>query len=144
MKTVKLVLAIVSVCVFSQMHAQERYMKADEYPSDITSYIETNFPDSEIISIKEEKEHGSTEYEVKLRSMEELEFDGDYAIKNLESKAGLPDSVIPKKIRDYVAKNYPNHKIEEWKKKRSGQEIELDNDLEIKFDFDGNFVKMDD
>lgn len=144
MKTLKLMLALILAGVFSQVNAQDRYLETTEYPKEITSYIETNFPDSEIISIKEEKERRKTEYEVKLRTMEELEFDEEYAIKSMESKSGLPDTVIPQKIRDYVTKNYPNRKIEEWKMKRRGQEIELDNDLELVFDFDGNFVRVDD
>lgn len=137
-------LVLILAGVFSQVNAQDRYLETTEYPKEITSYIETNFPDSEIISIKEEKERHKTEYEVKLRNMEELEFDEQYAIKSIESKSGLPDTVIPQKIRDYVTQNYPNRKIEEWKMKRRGQEIELDNDLELIFDFDGNFVRVDD
>lgn len=144
MKTVKLILALVLVGTFSQIRAQDRYLETDEFPSEITSYIDTHFPESDIISIKEEKERRKTEYEVKLRNMEELEFDQDYAIKSVESKSGLPESVVPQLIRDYVTKNYPNRTIKEWKKKRKGQEIELDNDLEIKFDQDGNFIRLDD
>ncbi len=144
MKTVKLVVVLVLIGAFSQTQAQDRYLETNEFPSEITTYIETHFPDSDIISIKEEKERRKTEYEVKLRNMEELEFDQDYAIKSVESKSGLPESVVPQKIRDYVTENYPNRTIEEWKKKRKGQEIELDNDLEIKFDHDGNFVRLDD
>lgn len=144
MKIVKLVLVLVFAGVISQANAQDRYLKTEEYPTEITSYVKTHFPDSDIVSIKEEKERKGTEYEVKLRNMEELEFDQDYSIKSVEAKKGLPESVVPQKIRDYVAQNYPNRVIEEWKLKRNGQEIELDNDLEIKFDFDGNFLKLDD
>lgn len=144
MKTVKLILVLVFAGFFSQIQAQDRYLKAEEYPTEITSFVETHFPDSDIVSIKEEKDRRKTEYEVKLYNMEELEFDQDYSIKSVEAKNELPASVVPQKIRDYVTKNYPNRTIEEWKLKRKGQEVELDNGLEIKFDFDGNFVKLDD
>lgn len=144
MKTVKLVLAFLFVCAIGQIHAQDRYLETNEYPNEITSYIDTHFPNGDIVSIKEEKGKRKTEYEVKLRNMEELEFDQDYAVTCVESKESLPESVVPQKIRDYVTQNYPDRNIEEWKKKKRGQEIELDNGLEIKFDFDGNFVKLDD
>ena len=144
MKTVKLILGLLFISTFSQIQAQDRYLKTDEFPTEITTYVETHFPNSDIISIKEEKDRRKTEYEVKLRNMEELEFDQDYAIKSVESKSELPKSVVPQKIQDYVTENYPNRTIEEWKKKRRGQEIELDNGLEIKFDDAGNFVKLDD
>lgn len=144
MKTLKLLFAVLFVCAFGKIQAQDRYLKSEEYPAEITSYIAKHFADSDIVSIKEEKEIRKTEYEVKLRNMEELEFDEEYKIKSMESKSGLPNSVIPQKITDYVSKNYPQSKIEEWKRKRRGQEIELDNGLEILFDFEGNFIKIDD
>lgn len=144
MKTLKFIFTILFVCAISEMHAQDRYLRTEEYPQEITSFVAKHFPNSDIVSIKEEKETRKTEYEVKLRNMEELEFDGDYKIKSIEAKSELPNSVIPEKIREYVAKNYPQNKIEEWKRKRKGQEIELDNGLEILFDFDGNFIKLDD
>lgn len=144
MKTVKLILGLLFISTFSQIQAQDRYLKTDEFPTEITTYVETHFPNSDIISIKEDKDRRKTEYEVKLRNMEELEFDQDYAIKSVESKSELPKSVVPQKIQDYVTENYPNRTIEEWKKKRRGQEIELDNGLEIKFDDNGNFTALDD
>lgn len=144
MKTISLFFTFLFVCVITTAQTQKRYLTSEEYPADITTYIKTHFPKSDIVSIKEEKKPHKTEYEVKLWNMEELEFDADYKVKSMESKAGLPDSVIPDKIREYVAKNYPQNKIEEWKRKRKGQEIELDNGLEILFDFDGNFLKLDD
>jgi hypothetical protein len=38
-------------------------------------------------------------------------------VKEIESDIPLPQSVVPKKIWDYVASNYPNNKIFEWKKR---------------------------
>lgn len=144
MKPLKIIFSIILIFALSEIHAQDRYLKTEKYPTKITSFIAQHFPDSDIVSIKEEKKLHKTEYEVKLRNMEELEFDGNYDIKSMESKSGLPNSVIPQKIREYVAKNYPQSKIEEWDLKRKGQEIELNNGLEILFDFDGNFIKIDD
>lgn len=144
MKTIQFILAVVFACTISSAQAQDRYLKTEEFPSEITSYVKQHFPESDIISIKEEKDRRKTEYEVKLRNMEELEFDEAYHIKSIESKSALPNSVIPPKILDYVTKNYPQQFIKEWKMKRRSQEVELNNDLEIIFDFDGNFVKIDD
>lgn len=143
MKILKPFFVVVFVLIIGQINAQEYYLKTEEFPAEITSFVKKHFPNSDIISIKKEEKR-KVEYEVKLRNMEELEFDGELNLKSMESKSGLPDSVIPEKIRAYVAKNYPGRKIEEWKKKRKGQEIELVNGPEILFDFDGNFIKTDD
>lgn len=130
--------------IFNQTNAQDRYLQTNEFPEKIISFVQTHFPEDQIVTIKEEKERRKTEYEVKLNSRAELEFDGGLEIIKIESKSGLPDSVLPKKIVAYVSQNYPGRKIEEWKKKKKYQEIELDNSLELEFDFDGNFMKIDD
>lgn len=144
MKAVNLILVSLLVSASQLITAQDRYLKVEEYPTQITSYAKEHFSKSDIVSIKEEKDKRKIEYEVKLRNMEELEFDQDYKIKSVESKNELPNSVIPQQILDYVAKNHPNQVILEWKIKRNKQEIELDNDLEIQFDLNGNFIKIDD
>lgn len=141
-------LKFISCCailfIFNQTNAQDRYLQTNEFPEKIISFVQTHFPEDQIVTIKEEKERRKTEYEVKLNSRAELEFDGGLEIIKIESKSGLPDSVLPEKIVAYVSQNYPGRKIEEWKKKKKYQEIELDNSLELEFDFDGNFLKIDD
>lgn len=141
-------LKFISCCailfIFNQTNAQDRYLQTNEFPEKIISFVQTHFPEDQIVTIKEEKERRKTEYEVKLNSRAELEFDGGLEIIKIESKSGLPDSVLPEKIVAYVSQNYPGRKIEEWKKKKKYQEIELDNSLELEFDFDGNFMKIDD
>src|SRR5690625_660323 len=141
-------LKFISCCailfIFNQTNAQDRYLQTNEFPEKIISFVQTHFPEDQIVTIKEEKERRKTEYEVKLNSRAELEFDGGLEIIKIESKSGLPDSVLPEKIVAYVSQNYPGRKIEEWKKKKKYQEIELDNSLELEFDFDGNFLRIDD
>lgn len=144
MNTLKFISCSAILFIFTQVNAQDRYLQSNEYPEKIVSFVKTHFPEDQIVTIKEEKERRKVEYEVKLNSRTELEFDGKFSVKKIESKTGLPDSVLPEKIVKYVAENYPGRKIEEWKKKRRYQEIELDNSLELEFDFDGNFMKIDD
>ena len=144
MKLLKLISCCAILFIFSQANAQDRYLQTNEYPEKIVSFVQTHFPEDQILSIEEEKERRKIEYEVKLNSRVELEFDRKFAVKKIESKAGLPDSVLPEKFVAYVSQNYPGRKIEEWKKKKRYQEIELDNSLELEFDFDGNFLRIDD
>lgn len=144
MKTFKFIASAAFVFLFTQINAQDRYLKPEEFPEKITSFVKTHFPDQWIVSIEEEKDRRKTEYEVKLGDRTELEFDQNFAIKKMDSKDGLPDAVLPDKIVKYVAENYPGRKIEEWKMKRKYQEVELDNSLELEFDHNGNFLRIDD
>lgn len=143
MKKISLILVAISLSVFSNANAQKKYLAVSETPGQIISYINAHFPKSEIISVKKDKEVLKTEYKVKLNTMVELEFDGNFSIKKIESKSALPQSVVPEKIVAYIHKNYPNNKILEWKKEKKGQKIELDNDIDVVFDLNGKFLGID-
>lgn len=143
MKKISLILVAISLFVFSNANAQKKYLAVSETPGQIISYINAHFPKSEIISVKKDKEVLKTEYKVKLNTMVELEFDGNFSIKKIESKSALPQSVVPEKIVAYIHKNYPNNKILEWKKEKRGQKIELDNDIDVVFDLNGKFLGID-
>ena len=143
MKKISLILVAISLFVFSNANAQKKYLAVSETPGQIISYINAHFPKSEIISVKKDKEVLKTEYKVKLNTMVELEFDGNFSIKKIESKSTHPKSVVPEKIFAYIHKNYPNNKILEWKKEKKGQKIELDNDIDVVFDLNGKFLGID-
>ena len=143
MKKISLNLVAISLFVFSNANAQKKYLAVSETPGQIISYINAHFPKSENISVKKDKEVLKTEYKVKLNTMVELEFDGNFSIKKIESKSALPQSVVPEKIVAYIHKNYPNNKILEWKKEKKGQKIELDNDIDVVFDLNGKFLGID-
>ena len=143
MKKISLILVAISLFVFSNANAQKKYLAVSETPGQIISYINAHFPKSEIISVKKDKEVLKTEYKVKLNTMVELEFDGNFSIKKIESKSALPQSIVPEKIVAYIHKNYPNNKILEWKKEKKGQKIELDNDIDVVFDLNGKFLGID-
>src|SRR5690625_6951349 len=101
MNTIKFITSSAILFIFNQVNEQDRYLKANEYPEKIVSFVKTHFPEDQIISIEEEKERRKVEYEVKLKSRTELEFDGKFSVKKIESKTGLPDSVLPEKIVKY-------------------------------------------
>lgn len=123
--------------------AQKKYLAPEDAPSQIKEYAKKHFPNGKIAYVKKKEKLHYTQYKVKLNTLEELEFDGDFNIYEIESKHALPKSVIPKPIWQYVAKNYPNNTIREWKLKKNGRKVELDNDLDLLFDKNGLFLKID-
>ena len=60
-----------------------------------------------------------------------------------ETKA-VPASLVPAAIANYVKGNFPGTFIEKIDKERYGYEIELSNDLDLKFDKKGNLKRIDD
>lgn len=144
MKKIIFIIALLAMVVIGQSFAQDRYLAKNEYPGKITSYVKKHFSNSEITSIKEDKEPLKTEYEVKLANLDELEFNQKYEVIKLKSKKGLPNSVISKNIREYVQQHVSGAVITEWKKKMGNQEIELNNGSEILFDAKGNYIRITD
>lgn len=126
--------------------AQERTITEQELPQSIRSYIATHFKENKIVKIEEEKKGMAIEYEVKLDNAIELEFNSKNQVKEIKSRSGikLPDSVIPPSILSYVKANYRQNSIVEWELKKKKQEIELENGIELEFDLNGKFLRIDD
>src|SRR5699024_4641471 len=113
-------------------------------PKQIKKYVQKHFPDNTIVKAEMEKEIlGPVEYEVKLNNRTEIEFDDTKMVK-IESHSELPGSVIPDKIAAYVKSNYPNNYIIQIEIEHNRRGVELNDDLELIFDKNGNFAGIDD
>lgn len=127
-----------------QANAQDQHLTAAEIPQAISAYVQTHFPDSKIVTVKKDRDLTKVDYEVRLSDSVELTFDKQLAIQDIESKKALPKSVVPEKISQYVSSSYPNSRITGWEKKNKRQKVELGDDLELYFDQQGNFLRVDD
>lgn len=139
------VLTVALFCLVVASKAQERIITESQLPIEIQNYLKQYFPKNKVLRAEEDKEYFSTSYEIKLQNGIELDFEGT-KIKEIEANTKLPDSVIPKKIRDYVATNYPDFYIIGWELNDLGnrQQIKLNNEMELEFNKKGRFVRFDD
>ncbi len=122
---------------------KERVISVDSLPVAANTYIAQHFPDHEILQVVKERDDLKTTYEVYLREGYKLEFNRKGDILGVEGNNRLPDSVIPEKILVYVNTNYSDHFILDWELDDRGQEVKLSNRLELKFDKNGNFLRID-
>lgn len=130
---------------FIKAENDNKFIDTDNLPQSILDYISTNYPNEIILYAEEDREDGVLIYEVNLTSGYELEFDSNGNL--LEAEQNIPLSDLPQAIIDYVDTNYPNNFIDEAEFEfEDGQQvykIELDNDIELYFDLDGNFLFME-
>ncbi|CEN50951.1 conserved hypothetical protein [Capnocytophaga canimorsus] len=56
----------------------------------------------------------------------------------------MPTEIIPQSISQYVQKNFPNVFVKEIKKRRSGYDVEISNGLDLEFNKQGKFIRIDD
>lgn len=112
---------------------------------DIESFISQHFPAQTIKRVEpDDTDDDLRIYEVYLSGDVELEFNHLCEVVEIETDEGVPHSALMSNIVAYVQANYPDEGILEWERSSDDQLIELSNDLELVFDLDGNFIRIDD
>lgn len=124
----------------------------DKYTTDVTTLpataqtmLKTNFPKVGINHIKVDSHFlGSDEYDVVLNNGTEIEFDAKGNWKEVDCGQGnVPSSLIPKAITSYVDKNYKGSTIVKINRKSAKFEVELQSGVELEFDNNGQFLRID-
>lgn len=143
MNTLKLMVLSTTTLLSAHLTAQEEILTIEQTPEQIKAYVQTNFPANKILMVKKDKEFTKIDYEVKLDGNTELVFDKKLNVKEIDSKSGLPNEVIPSMVGEYVSEKYPDNSIIGWEKEGKRQKVELDNDIDLYFNLNGKFIKSD-
>ncbi|GGE18623.1 PepSY-like domain-containing protein [Sphingobacterium cellulitidis] len=146
----KLILAftiLLSIATLTMSCDKETVVTEDQLPSTASQFLNQHFNNVKILSIVEEKEGLSgKEYDVLLDNGIEIKFDKNGEWLDIDAKAdttSLPESLIPASINSYVKQNYANAGINSIEKEKHGYDVELTNGLDLVFDKDGKFVRID-
>lgn len=118
---------------------------AKRLPEQARTFIKKHFqnPDVSYIKIDSEFLRGK-KYEVVLTNGTEIEFDSKGNWSEVDSKRNpVPETIIPDYIRDYVKENFKTERITQIEKDRFGIEVELTNDLSLRFDKNGVLREID-
>src|SRR5699024_4523724 len=134
-----ILLVTLFLMAISTSFAQKRYLSQAEIPSEITAYIDDFFPNHQIIKAKEKKDFLKTEFKIKLNPKAEVEFDENFNPIEIESKTGIPLSVLPAPVQDFVNTHHKGIGVKEWELKKGGQKLKLLNGLKLYFDSAGKF-----
>lgn len=140
MKTKITIVAILLGFVISA-HAQKK-IEVTELPKPAQQFLKKYFSHTTVDIAKKDAEHGEKGYEVKLKDGTEVEFwkDGSYREVDGDDKP-IPTDFIPKSIKDYVAKNYPNEKITHIDYGHKDLDVDLTNKIDLEFTKEGKFIK---
>ncbi len=133
---------ILAIALFSSCDKEE-IISTDKLPAEITAYLSTHFPDNPVIQSMIERDDLTKTYEVILQGNYTLTFNRKKEVIDIEGFSKLPDSVIPAKIREYVGSNYPDNYIIGWELDGKNQQVELNNDLDLEFTMNGDFIRID-
>lgn len=143
-----LFITLLALFIFGNMgYAQERKIDPDKLPEKAKVFLNTYYNKLGIASVKEEVESwfDKKEYEVKLEDGREIEFDEQGEWKKIDGKRkAIPLSLVPDKILQYVRRSFPKTDIIKLERNKKKYEVAISNGLELEFDKNGKFIKIDD
>ena len=125
----------------TQFEAAHIVSESDIDPA-ILQFVATHFPQTSVFNCHMTQHY----YKVMLEDRTQLEFTHSYEWVKVDCEhsniyTSVPTSIVPEQIAAYVTANFPNNLIEEIEKKNNGNwEIELNNEIEIKFDANFNVI----
>ncbi len=142
MKQVKIfIFALLSLFVTNSAFADDKPIPADQLPAAAKTFVKNNFKGQTITYAEKD----ATSYECRLSDGTEIDFDrkGNWDTVESKSNKAIPSSLVPQAIQQYVKAKYPKQVITKIDKERYGYEIELSNDLDLKFSKKGKFIGID-
>lgn len=144
MKT-QMSLSLIAGLLFSfSAHAQKTTITTAELPAKAQAFLKEHFANENPASIVKDKETFSTDYKVRFSNNTEVEFDSKGNWEEIDGNhTPIPTTTIPAKIASYVKSNYKEVSITKIDKGHWGYEVDLSNGIELEFDSNEKFLRID-
>ena len=137
-------LAIAALAVTPTM-AEDVAITAQKLPNEAQNFLKAHYAQNKVLSATHDRDLTDNDYTVYLDDGTKIEFDGAGEWESVKNHNGkIPAGVIPATIQGYITAHYPSTGVEKIERKRYGYEVELTNDLDIKFSLNGKFIGIDD
>lgn len=143
----KLIIAAMAGMLMSTTASADKTLlvKFSELPQNAQTFIETYFNAADVSFIKMEKDGLHNDYDVRLNDGTEIDFDHQGSLEEIDCQTkSVPTGIVPTSITTYVANQFPSAFIVKYEKDRREQKVKLNNSLELEFDKQGNFLRIDD
>lgn len=124
----------------------DHVINAADLPQTANAFVTTYFPNATFQTIKKQNRADSdgSIYDVYLSNGFEIDFDANGNWVDIDGNhQAIPVALIPEKINTYVTANYPNQFVTSIDNETTYTEVELSNNLELVFDKQGNFLRID-
>ncbi len=147
MKKIFLFAAAALLAVFMAAAAyadDDRAISFDRLPEKAQQFVKQHFGDKVVSSVKQDADWLDGDYDVRLGDGTEISFRPNGEWESVECEGSqVPAAIVPVKIATYVTEKYPDVRIVEIDRSLRGYEIELSNDVKLKFDRKGQFTSVD-
>jgi hypothetical protein len=134
------ILAVISLTTFSCDDDKE--IQAVDLPATSSTFLSTYFNGVKILRVEKE----GSKYAVDLENKIEVDFNenGEWTEVDGQDGVTIPTGFILPNIVEYVTTTYPDNSINGIEKKTGGYDVDLmKQDIDLIFDQDGDFVRVD-
>lgn len=143
MKSIKLFLAaLMCMMVSTAAFADDIPIPVEQLPAVSKNYVYNNFKGRSIVYAERDWDS----YECRLDDGTKIEFWRDGSLKKIETHSigNLPGDCATESISAYVHNHFPGCVVTKIERKYYGYEVELSNDIELKFNHRGVLIDIDD
>lgn len=142
----KKIFAVLAISVFAVLFAKadDRPVTFAQLPAAAQTFINEIYPDEKVSYAMVDDDLIRPDYTVVLASGIKVRFNHDGSLEKIEARGGVPASVIPVQILDYVKMYTPDAVVVEYEVERSGYEVKLSNRMELKFNRKFKIARFDD
>lgn len=145
MRKILLILLVAAALSTTRAVADNIAITAQQLPKAAQEWLSTHYPNCKVVTALHDRDITDNDYSVRLDNGTKVEFDSNGKWESVKgNSAKLPSGVVPAVIESYVLQHYPQSPIVKIERKRYGYEVELANDLDLKFDTKGRFIGLDD
>jgi uncharacterized protein YuzE len=109
------------------------------------TFIRKYFNPSDVSYIEREREGMHLEYNVFLKDATEIDFDHQGNLQSIDCRRNaVPEGIVPELITSFVSLHHPDQIIVEYAISYRFLTVEISNGLDLVFDLEGHFVRVDD
>lgn len=141
-----LLLALFIVFTISSCDKDDEMVAPEQIPAAGHAFLAEHFSSQKVVSVEKDKDGvDGLEYEVRLDNGVVVKFDegGNWEDVDAPNNMALPTTFILQSIVSYVATEYSTEGINGIDKERQGFEVELTNGVDLLFNTEGSFVRVD-
>ena len=126
--------------------ADDKVVNQNDTPQEVQSNVSAQFPDKRVVQITADAEGiGGKNYTVIFEDNTKAEYAANGELQEAKSATQLPDAIIPQGILTYVKSNYQNNFITEINlEDKNSKDVKLNSGLELEFDGNYNFMRIED